>query len=123
MTAGSFGLRVSKSSTTRGRPPVMSLVLVVARGIADKNRRLMFFIAGRQRNDVLGEAGNFVDLLFNRQAGPQVVELHGAGGFGKDREGERIPFGKNLAVRDAFAFGDAQARAVNDVVAFLFAVL
>src|SRR5439155_334780 len=33
MTAGSFGLRVSKSSTTRGRPPVMSLVLVVSRGI------------------------------------------------------------------------------------------
>src|SRR5260370_1338441 len=33
MTAGSLGLRVSKSSTTRGRPPVMSLVLVVSRGI------------------------------------------------------------------------------------------
>ena len=33
MTAGSFGLRASNSSTTRGRPPVMSLVLVVSRGI------------------------------------------------------------------------------------------
>ena len=33
MTACSFGLRASKSSATRGRPPVMSLVLVVSRGI------------------------------------------------------------------------------------------
>ena len=33
MTANSFGLRASKSSATRGRPPVMSLVLVVSRGI------------------------------------------------------------------------------------------
>ena len=33
MTACSFGLRDSKSSATRGRPPVMSLVFVVSRGI------------------------------------------------------------------------------------------
>ena len=33
MTACSFGLRASKSSATRGRPPVMSLVFVVSRGI------------------------------------------------------------------------------------------
>ena len=33
MTAVSRGLRASNSSTTRGRPPVMSLVLVVSRGI------------------------------------------------------------------------------------------
>ena len=33
MTAVSRGLRASKSSTTRGRPPVMSFVLVVPRGI------------------------------------------------------------------------------------------
>ena len=33
MTARSLGLRASKSSATRGRPPVMSLVLVVSRGI------------------------------------------------------------------------------------------
>ena len=33
MTAGSFGLRASNSSTTRGRPPVMSLVLVVSRDL------------------------------------------------------------------------------------------
>ena len=33
ITAGSLGWRASNSSTTRGRPPVMSLVLVVSRGI------------------------------------------------------------------------------------------
>ena len=33
MMACSFGLRASKSSATRGRPPVMSLVFVVSRGI------------------------------------------------------------------------------------------
>ena len=33
MIAVSRGLRASNSSTTRGRPPVMSLVLVVSRGI------------------------------------------------------------------------------------------
>ena len=33
MTAVSRGLRASNSSTTRGRPPVMSFVLVVSRGI------------------------------------------------------------------------------------------
>ena len=33
MMAWSFGLRASKSSATRGRPPVMSCVFVVSRGI------------------------------------------------------------------------------------------
>ena len=33
MTACSLGLRASKSSATRGRPPVMSFVFVVSRGI------------------------------------------------------------------------------------------
>ena len=33
MTATSLGLRASKSSATRGRPPVMSLVLKLSRGI------------------------------------------------------------------------------------------
>ena len=60
----------------------------------------MLFVARRQGDNVLREAGDFVDLLFDRQAGTQVVELHGAGGFGKDREGERIPLGQDLAVRD-----------------------
>jgi len=81
----------------------------------------MLFVARRQSDDVLREAGHFVHLLFDRQAGAQVVKFHGAGGFGEDREGEGIPFGKNLAVGDVFAVLDAEARAVNDVVALLLA--
>src|SRR5216684_4762901 len=99
------------------------LLANLARRIADKNRGLMLFVARRQRDDVLGEAGDFIDLLFDRQAGPQVVELHVSGGFGEDRERERIPFGQNLAMGDAFAFGDAEASTINNVVALLFAAL
>jgi len=83
----------------------------------------MLFIARRKSHDVLREAGHFVHLLFDRQAGTQVVEFHVARGFGEDREGERIPFGENLAVGDVFAALHAEARAVNNVVALLFAAL
>src|SRR5271156_6408857 len=83
----------------------------------------MLFIAGGQSDDVLRKAGHFVHLLFDREAGPQIVKLHGASGFGEDREGERIPFGENLAVGDVFAVQDAETGAVHDVVALLLAVL
>src|SRR5882762_9730399 len=99
------------------------LLANLARGIADKNRRLMLFIARWQCNHVLREAGDFVYLLFNRQTGPQVVELHGASGFGKDREGERIPFSQDLTVRNAFTLDNAEAGAVNNVIAFLLTAL
>src|SRR2546430_11091897 len=46
-----------------------------------------------------------------------------AGGFREDREGKRIPLGKNLAVGDVFAVLKAETRAVNDVVTLLLAVL
>src|SRR5258705_3258840 len=36
MTAGSFGLRASKISVTRGRPPVMSCVPATSRGVLAK---------------------------------------------------------------------------------------
>src|SRR5712664_620902 len=99
------------------------LLADLARRIADEDGGLMLFIARRKSHDVLGEAGHFVHLLFDRQARPQVVKLHRTGGFGKDREGERIPFGKDLAVGDVFAVLHAEARAVNNVVALLFAAL
>ena len=43
--------------------------------------------------------------------------------LGEDRERERIPFGQDLADGDRLAFVHAQARAVDDVVALLFAAL
>src|ERR1700761_3599344 len=81
----------------------------------------MLFVARRQGNNVLREAGDFVNLLFDRKAWAQVVELHGAGGFGQDREGERIPLGQDLTVCDGLAFGNAEACAVHNVVALFFA--
>src|SRR5205807_881855 len=91
--------------------------------VANQNCGLMLFIARRQSHDVLRKAGDFVDLLFNGDAGLQVIEFHRAGGFRQNREGKRIPLGENLAVGDVFTVLNAEARAVNDVVALLLAVL
>ena len=95
----------------------------LAGGITDQNRGLMLLIARWQSDDVLRETGHFVDLLFDGQAGTQVVELHRAGGFGEDGEGEGIPFGEDLTVGDVFTVLNAEARSVNDVIALLLAVL
>ena len=59
--------------------------------IANQNRGLMLFVARRQRDDELREAGDFVHLLFDRDAGLQILELNRAGRFGEDREGVTDP--------------------------------
>ena len=81
----------------------------------------MLFVARRQRDDELRETGDFVHLFFDGDAGLQVLELDAAADFGEDRERERIPLGEDLADVDRLAFLDAQARAVDDVVALFFA--
>src|SRR5260370_11672389 len=92
-------------------------------GIANENGRLVLFIARRQRDNKLREAGDIVHLLVNRQTGAQVVKLHGARSLREDRESEGIPFDKDLATRDMLAIRNAEARTVNDMVAFLLASL
>src|SRR5208282_37219 len=67
------------------------------------------------------KAGDFVHLLFDRDAGLQVLELNRACRFGEDREGVRIPFAHGLAKRDRLAVFHAKPRTIDDVVAFLFA--
>src|SRR5262249_46048329 len=67
--------------------------------------------------------GDFVDLLFDGDAGTQILEADRAAGFRENGERERIPFGKNLAVGDVVAVGYAETRAVHDVVALFFAAL
>src|SRR5208337_4202549 len=99
------------------------LLADLAGRIADQNRRLMFLVARGQGNNELRQAGDFVHLLFDGEAGAQIVKLHGAGGFGEDREREGIPFGKDLAVVDGVALGNPEARAVDHVVALFFAAL
>src|SRR5438034_670925 len=83
----------------------------------------MLFIAGGQSHNVLRETGDFVHLLFDGNAGLQVVELHRAGGLRQNREGKGIPLGENLAVSDVFAVLNAEARAVDNVVALLLTAL
>src|SRR4029077_3695907 len=99
------------------------LLADLAGRIADKDGRLMLLIARRKSDHILREAGHLVHLLFDREAGLQVVKLHVAGGFREYREREGIPFGKSLAVGDVFAVLDTEARAVNHVVALLLAAL
>src|ERR1700730_13290521 len=157
MTAGSLGLRVSNSSTTRGRPPVMSFVLVVSRGIfastspgwtsspsatikwardgmryffrarpAGSRTRIVgwWFSSPRgKRHDQLRESRDFVHLFFDCDPRLQVFELDRAAGLGEDREGIRIPFDHGLAERDRLAIFDLEARAVDNMVAFLLASL
>jgi hypothetical protein len=48
MIAWSFGLRASNSSATRGRPPVMSCVLVVARDLPDDLALMRLAVRGRR---------------------------------------------------------------------------
>src|SRR5256712_7272009 len=83
----------------------------------------MLFVARGQRDHELRQAGDIIDLLFDGEAGAEVVKLHGASRFSQDREGERIPFGKDLAMGDVLTVVNAQARAVNDVLALLLAAL
>src|SRR5579864_4518662 len=91
-----------------------------AGGVANLNRRRVFFIARRQRDDQLRQACDFVDLFLDGDAGLKVLELDRASGFGEDRERVRVPFGKEFAELDGLVFLDAQARAVDHVVALLF---
>src|SRR5262249_9946996 len=99
------------------------LLADLAGRIADQDSRLMLFVARRQRDDKLREAGDFVNLFLNREAGAEIVEFHRARRLGKDREGEGIPFREDLALVDGVAVFDAQTRAINDVVALLFPAL
>src|SRR5215831_5346344 len=91
--------------------------------ILDHDGRLMLFVAERQRDDELRKTGDFVHLLFDGEAGLQILELDRPAGLGEDREGVRIPFAERLAKRDWIAFLELQAGAVHDVVAFLFTAL
>src|SRR5437763_7783699 len=83
----------------------------------------MFFVARRQGDHQLRQTGNVVYLFFDRQAGTQVVEFHGTRSLSEDREGERIPFGKDLAMVDGFALDYAEACAVYHVIALFLATL
>ena len=52
-----------------------------AASATDVDRGLVLFITRRQRDDELRKAGDFVHLLFDRDAGLQVLELNGSRQF------------------------------------------
>src|SRR6202008_5140146 len=83
----------------------------------------MLFVAGRKRDDELRKPRDFVPLLFNRDAGLEVLVLDRAARFRQDRERVRIPFGKYFADFHWLVLFDLEPRAVDDVVALLFAAL
>ena len=73
----------------------------------------MLFVARRKHDDALREAGDFVNLFFDRDAGLEVLELDRAANFGEDRERVGIPFATSLAHLDGPAFVDAKTSAVR----------
>ena len=99
------------------------LLAARARRVANENRGLVLFIARRQRDDQLREAGDFVHLLFDRDAGLQVLELDGAAVSVRIEKVYGSHSAHGLAESDRLAFLDIETRAVNDVVAFFFASL
>ena len=67
-------------------------------------------------DDALGDAGGFVDLFGQRLALDQVLELHDAALLGDDRQRERIPLGKPVALLDDVTVVVRQVRAIGDAV-------
>ena len=66
---------------------------------------------------------HFVDLLGDRHAFLDVLELHRAGVFGNDRAGQRIPGRQRGAGLDRHAVLHDQGRAVRHLVALALAAV
>src|ERR1019366_7600992 len=77
-------------------------------------------LSGWIGDDELRHAGDFVDLLGERDALLQILEVHGAGKFGEDGERIRVPFEQDLIGLHRFAVSDGDVGAVNHRVAFFF---
>ena len=80
-------------------------------------------LVGRIGNDQLAHAGDFVDLLLQREPVDQVLEVDDAGHLGQDRERVRIPLEQDLVALHGSAVFHQHARAVDHRVAFLFTAL
>src|SRR5215831_4600743 len=106
ISAASLGRRASNSSATRGRPPVMSLVLEVLRGVfamvvEDDDLRVQIFLVFDHDHRFL--LGLFVEFLLHRNPFDDIVELHLAGFLGKNRHAVRIPLDERVALFDLAA--------------------
>src|SRR5882672_1664877 len=147
--AGSFGLRASNRSATRGRPPVMSRVFedscgiraitsptdtfapssrltnapagsVYTAGISVLANVTTLTLLGIQPHGA-GQTGDFVHLCRNRQAVHEVLELQHTGHFGHDRMGVRVPGRNDLSTDHRIAFSRGDRRTVRNLVALALA--
>src|SRR6059036_2044203 len=117
MTACSLGLRASNSSATRGRPPVMSLVLVVSRGIFAMMSAAKIPRETTKTKDITGGLPRVAELFEARKPKEQAVitEIDGRvemGGFVKgmrkiviradnaETKEYLIPRGKHISVHE-----------------------
>src|ERR1700753_835698 len=91
-------------------------------GRLDDDGRLALFIGGLG-DDETREAGDLVDLFVDRDAFLQVLELHGAGDLGEDREGVRVPLAEQAAEFDLLSVLNAKLGAVDQSVTLLLAAL
>src|SRR5574341_313910 len=164
-TPASLGERASKSSATRGSPPVMSRVFEISWGIRAStsptptswpSRTVMIepiwkvmltdwsepailiswlassssFTCGRSPfasaalgidHHQRGEPRHLVDLLGNRRAFLDVLELDAAGILGDDRAGVRVPGREHLPGLDRLAVAREKRRPVRYLVALTLA--
>src|SRR5208282_3111384 len=86
--------------------------------VADGDLRVQILLVLDDNHGFL--AGGFVRLLLHRHAFDDVVELHLAGLFGKNRHVVRVPLHEGLALFDFGAVLERNDRADDDVVIFQF---
>src|SRR6266849_2980331 len=132
ITAASPGRRASNNSTTRGRPPVMSLFFAVAdhqvrahrhlvslqnlvAGVANFQPRLFLFV-GRILDDHVRQTSHLVSLFVESDAFFQVLELKTSANFGKNCEGERVPGSQQLILRHQGSVLNQDVRAIDDLI-------
>ena len=74
-------------------------------------------------DDETGDAGRFVDLALDAEAGDHVAEFHGAVFLGKDREVVRIPLDEDLALFHLAPVGHGDDRADDDAMTLEFTAI
>ena len=95
-------------------------IALLALAALDDDGGLALLIGGISNHEAR-EAGDLVDFFVEGDAFLEVLEADGAADFGKDGEGVGIPLHHDLAKLDSLTFFDLEVRAVDDLVALLFA--
>ena len=117
--------RARRQHVARG----LGLFALLATFLAQQGEaRTQVFLLGAARgailgDDALGDAGGFVDALFQGLVLGKVLVLHDARLLGDDRQGERIPLGQAIAFLHLGAVLEHQDGTVRHFVDFALAAL